>query len=269
VTVQAPGRCGHRALSPPGARRRRPGGVAIRGDRRPSSRESVFTPEVQAVSVHRRALLAATTAGLASAVAGCSSGGGQDRGSKDPDFDGSQPVDVDPLPAEPDGAVTELAVTWNRRAASLLNPDVGAGRQSGTGTIYVVIQLRIENVGEEPTRVLPEMFQLADTDKRLYQQLDFDDPDSLGTRRLHPGDVANGWLVWTVPNSKTRFLLAVTNEPLPDPVAVSFTFDDDLTMRIDDGDRMTTVPGGTVTTTAPDPATNASATATDSPTDDA
>jgi hypothetical protein len=218
--------------------------------------------------VHRRALLAAATAGLASAVAGCSSGGGQGRGSNDPDFDGSQPVDVDPLPASPDGAVTELAVTWNRRAASLLNPDVGAGRQSGTGTIYVVVQLRVENVGEEPTRVLPAMFQLADTDKRLYQQLDFDDPDMLGTRRLRPGEVANGWLVWAVPNSKTRFLLAVTNEPLPGPVAVSFTFDDDLTMRIDDGGRMTTVPGGTVTTTAPEATTNGSATPTATPTDE-
>lgn len=193
----------------------------------------------------RRTLLAGAGVLATSTLAGCSDGGnGGDGGG-----DGAvRTLNVRTLDASPDDAATTLSVTYDYRTQDILSYDGGVRETPGTITL-LVCQFRVTDEGDDPTRVRPEMFQVADPDEdRLFTRQTFDDPDHFPERRLDPGDVATGWMVFEVPSGQDLVLLAVNQGVLPARARVRFS-ETDLEFTVEDDATRTPVPGGTATTT--------------------
>jgi hypothetical protein len=202
--------------------------------------------------MRRRTLLSAA-AGTVAALAGCSSGAGTGPHTQPTDEDSGADavVNVEPLPVTPDDAVTELSVRWNRTTTFVLDPDEAGVRHANEHYRFLVVQLAVANTGDAIATVTPPMFQVASTEKDLFPRVHVADPDTFRTRRLAPGDEAVGWLAFQVRRGITKYLFAVSNDALPEPVAVVFDYDEDMPMRYRDDETGSTVPGETVTTREP------------------
>jgi hypothetical protein len=186
--------------------------------------------------VKRRTLLAGAGALATTSIAGCSDGGAP------------RALNVEALDASPEDAATTLSVAYDYRTQDILSYDGGVRESPGTITLFVC-QFRVVTEGEASTRVRPEMFQVADPDEdRLFTRQTFDDPDHFPERRLDPGDVATGWMVFEVPSGQDLVLLAVNQGALPAPAGVQFS-ETDLEFTVEDGATRTPVPGGTTTAT--------------------
>jgi hypothetical protein len=190
-------------------------------------------------AVRRRRLLRSAAALAGVAVAGCSNGGD---GGSDGDGDGApRTLNVEALDVSPDGAVTSLTVEYAYRTQDILRYDRGVRESSGEIT-YLVFQLRVTNDGEQALRIGPDAFQTADPDEEgVYNQFSFEDPDAFPQRRLDPGDVATGWAVFAVPTFQDLVLLALNQDQLSAPAAVTFS-ETDLEFTVDDDATRTPVP---------------------------
>lgn len=182
--------------------------------------------------MRRRAFATGLAAALA-AAAGCS--GGPSTPTPDGDGSGGGTITVDPVEESPDDAVTALEITWNVQTRSVLNPDEAPGRPADSGLRFAILQLLVENVGEAATPLVPEFFKLVG-EEYTYDHVTVEDPDSLREATVEAGDAVNRWLAFDVPISRSLFGLVVLQDNLPDPVAVGFTYDEDLSFTVSDGD---------------------------------
>jgi len=191
----------------------------------------------------RRTYLQSVGAGLAAGLAGCSTGGatGDDSGRND---GGPRVVEVRAVPPVTDDREfrTELRVEWDYQAAEHIDPDEAIWEFSRGDIQHVVCQFRVTNVGDRAVAVSPETFQLAAYSRdQQFASKSIDDPDQFPARRLDPGDVANGWLVFTVTRMRNVLLLALDQDSFSGPVDATFERTD-LTFTLDNDDTGTTAP---------------------------
>jgi hypothetical protein len=187
--------------------------------------------------VRRRSLLRAGVAGLAAGLAGCGGDGG-DGGGAPRVFN----VEAVPPVTENREFATTLDIEYAYSGQSVLAPDEAPERSAPDEVQFFVCQFRVENVGEAATPVSPAMFQLAAPSADLvFERVSIDDPDYFPERSLDPGDVANGWVVFQVPQTQDKILLALDQEMFPEPVDATFA-ETDLAFTLDDDDTGTDAP---------------------------
>lgn len=198
--------------------------------------------------MRRRTLLGSGAAALSLGIAGCTGGGdggdGGDDGGGDGD-DGPRSYNVEALTPDPENRefTTELRVEWAYRGQDVLDPDEDREMTSPEESSFLVHQFRVTNVGDAATPVGREMFQSAAPSADLvFEQVAFDDPDQFPARELDPDDVANGWVVFRVPQLQDKILLALRQDFFPDRVNATFE-QTDLSFTIEDDDTGTTAPG--------------------------
>jgi hypothetical protein len=206
--------------------------------------------------MHRRSCLRAAGTALPLALAGCSEAGNSGDGDGDGGDGGSETIVVEPIdvPADQlDDAATTLAVEFDTRTEFLVNPDEGERLSASGDAQNLIVQFRVTNEGDATVDVAPGIFQVADPgeDGGVYDRSDVDDPDQFPDRTLDPGNVASGWVAFTIPASVATVLLAVRQSQLSLSAAVRFE-KTDLEFTISDDEAGTTVPNGSAAALAPD-----------------
>jgi hypothetical protein len=202
--------------------------------------------------VRRRTLLGVGAAALSLGTAGCAespgdndvSGGGGGGATGTPNV--IRVEAVTPVVEDREFA-TELRVEWTYRGADFLNPDDTNWRFPEGDEQHLVCQFRATNVGPAATPVGPEMFQVAaPSTENVFPSLSVDDDDQFPSRRLDADGVAEGWVVFEVPNLQDTLLLALDQDFFSAPVDAAFERAD-LAFDVSEDDPGTATPDETTT----------------------
>jgi len=196
----------------------------------------------------RRTYLQSVGVALGAGLAGCSTGGAtpddSGRAERTPSV-----IDVEAVPPVTENRefATELRVEWTYRGADFLNPDDTTWQFPEGDEQHLVCQFRVTNVGRAATPVGPEMFQVAaPSTENVFPSLSIDDGDQFPARRLDTDGVADGWVVFEVPNLQDKLLLALDQAFFPAPVDATFERTD-LPFDVSEDDTETATPDATTT----------------------
>jgi len=163
-------------------------------------------------------------------IAAPSSGGGA------PGADVSN-VSVTAEDASPQEPATSLAVEWNSRAQSAVNPnpDDLSTYNSNEGQKYVVVRVTVNHDGGEPLELTPRMFRLRSGGVEYDYQALFGSGNSLTDVTLNQGGTHSAWVVFSVPEDLTEAELIVNQEAFFDKeTAVTFEHNTEKQINVSD-----------------------------------
>lgn len=134
-------------------------------------------------------------------------------------------VSVTAEPVSPVDADRELAVAWNSRAQSAVDPDPNdmSIYRSNDGQKYFVVRMEITNTGEGDIELTPRLFKF-ETDGVIYDyQALFGSGQSFSSVTLTPGSSYSGWTVFPIPSDATDGMIVVDQDAYYNTnVSVSF-----------------------------------------------
>ena len=126
---------------------------------------------------------------------------------------------------EPDDATTTLTIRWNGKVFDAVTlPDEEQFWESADDEQYLILQLAIENTGDNPADFVPGELQItADGTEAEWTVLV--DGSRLDVT-LDPGESVEDWVAFTIPADSEE--IVITAEPVEDAYAVQFESDETL-----------------------------------------
>ncbi|MDF9748408.1 DUF4352 domain-containing protein [Natrinema salsiterrestre] len=128
----------------------------------------------------------------------------------------------------------ELAVTYNTRAQTSVNPDPDSMTHysSEDGQKYLVVRMEIENQGTNETELTPQLFQFESGGVvHDYQGL-LGSGNGLSNVALESGSTYRAWVVFSIPEDATQGTLRGSDQAFYDET-VSISFERDGSMPIE------------------------------------
>ncbi|WP_336364863.1 DUF4352 domain-containing protein [Halalkalicoccus salilacus] len=128
-------------------------------------------------------------------------------------------------PFESDDATTTLTIQWNGKVFDAVTlPDEEQFWESADDEQYLILQLAIENTGDNPAEFVPGELQItADgTESKWTVLVD-------GSRldvTLDPAESVEDWVAFTIPANSEE--VVITAEPVGDAYTAKFEFDETL-----------------------------------------
>lgn len=126
---------------------------------------------------------------------------------------------------EPDDATTTLTIRWNGRVFDAVTlPDEEQFWESADDEQYLILQLAIENTGDNPADFVPGELQItADGTEAEWTVLV--DGSRLDVT-LDPAESVEDWVAFTIPADSEE--IVITAEPVGDAYAAQFESDETL-----------------------------------------
>lgn len=146
-------------------------------------------------------------------------------------------VSVSAVDASPPDASTSLAVEWNSRAQSAVDPDPDdmSIYNSNEGQKFVVFRVRISNEGSEPLELTPRLFRLRSAGVEYEYQSLFGSGNSLSGVTLNAGGSHSAWTAFSVPEDLTEAELIVYQDAyFQQNVSVSFSHNPGMPIAMSD-----------------------------------
>lgn len=134
-------------------------------------------------------------------------------------------------------ASNSLAITWNTRAQSGVDPDTSdlSSYSAEDGQKFVVLRMQLENTGSEDIELTPRFFKLeSDGVVYDYQGL-FGSSNGVSGVTLQPGATYDGWIAFQIPEDKRQATLIVDQSAyFNEEVNVEFIQDEELPIGVSD-----------------------------------
>lgn len=165
-------------------------------------------------------------------AAGAIGGGGS--GTPGEDVTNVTVTAADETVADPDKS---MAIVWNARAQSAVNPDPDSFTKysADEGQKFLVVRMQVENTGDEPVEPSPRAFKLDVDGVHYDRQALFGSGHTLGGATVTPGATHEGWIVFAIPEDATEGELVVDQEAYHrEDVSVAFEHDPDMAINMSD-----------------------------------